>query len=124
MSSTNFGAIKISTSYLPGIECARCLPETQRRLRSEYVLSVFLCTLDTVSAQTIEVVPNRVLFDESAAIHLTGLQPKEQISIQAELKDNVIPFPAKKSISADRLRAMRCPRSRQLQRCWVFWIAT
>jgi hypothetical protein len=51
------------------------------------VLAVFLCTLDTASAQTIEVVPNRVLFDESAVIHVTGLQPKEEISLQAELKD-------------------------------------
>jgi len=51
------------------------------------VLAFFLCTIDTAFAQTIEVVPNRVLFDEPAVIHVTGLQSKEQISIQAELKD-------------------------------------
>lgn len=38
-------------------------------------------------AQTLEVVPNRVMVDESAVIRATGLQPNEHISIRGELVD-------------------------------------
>lgn len=38
-------------------------------------------------AQTIDVLPNRVMTDESATIRVNGLQPNERITIQAELAD-------------------------------------
>jgi len=38
-------------------------------------------------AQTLEVIPNQILVDESAAIRATGLQPSEHVSIHAELVD-------------------------------------
>jgi dienelactone hydrolase len=43
--------------------------------------------LGTASAQTLEVIPNRVLVDESAVIRAKGFDPNEHISIQAELAD-------------------------------------
>jgi dienelactone hydrolase len=39
------------------------------------------------SAQTLAVIPNQVMVDESAAIRATGLQPNQRVSIQAELID-------------------------------------
>ena len=39
------------------------------------------------AAQTLEVSPNQVLVDESAAIRATGLQPNQRVSIHAELVD-------------------------------------
>ena len=38
-------------------------------------------------AQVLEIVPNRVLADESASIRVRGLSPNENISIRAELVD-------------------------------------
>jgi dienelactone hydrolase len=40
-----------------------------------------------LSAQVLEVVPNRVLADEIATIRVAGLQPNERATIQAELTD-------------------------------------
>ena len=50
-------------------------------------LRTILFVPTVVRAQTIEVVPNRVLQDEIAAVHVGGLQPKERIVIQASLVD-------------------------------------
>jgi len=38
-------------------------------------------------AQTLEVVPNHILVDESATIRASGLQPNERVSIRGELTD-------------------------------------
>jgi dienelactone hydrolase len=46
-----------------------------------------LLLVNNIAAQTLEIVPNRVMADESAAIRVTGLQPNERIAIQAELAD-------------------------------------
>jgi dienelactone hydrolase len=43
--------------------------------------------LSIASPQTLEIVPNRVLMDESAVIRARGLGPSEHISIHAELVD-------------------------------------
>jgi len=43
--------------------------------------------IGVASPQTLEVIPNQVLVDESAAIRVTGLQPNQHVSIQAELAD-------------------------------------
>src|ERR1051325_4059290 len=40
-----------------------------------------------LAAQVLEVIPNRVMADESAAIRVKGLQPNERITIRAELVD-------------------------------------
>ena len=54
-----------------------------------FILAACLWTggLGIASAQTLEIVPNRVLVDESAVIRARGLEPNEHISIQAELVD-------------------------------------
>ena len=54
-----------------------------------FILAACLWTggLGIASAQTLEIVPNRVLVDESAVIRARGLEPNERISIQAELVD-------------------------------------
>jgi dienelactone hydrolase len=49
-----------------------------------YLPSIAFCGLH---AQTLEVVPNRVMADESASIRATGLPPNERLSIRAELID-------------------------------------
>jgi hypothetical protein len=48
-----------------------------------------LCTggFGILTAQTLEVIPNRVMVDESAAIRAKGLEPNERVTIQAELVD-------------------------------------
>ena len=43
--------------------------------------------LSAISAQTIEVVPDHILLDETAAIRANGLQPNAHISIRGELID-------------------------------------
>jgi dienelactone hydrolase len=48
---------------------------------------LFTGAMGIVRAQTLEVVPNRVLSDESAVIRASGLQPAERIIIRAELVD-------------------------------------
>jgi len=54
-----------------------------------FILAACLWTggLGIASAQTLEIIPNRVLVDESAVIRAKGLEPNERISIQAELVD-------------------------------------
>lgn len=41
----------------------------------------------TLSAQTLQVIPNRALADEAAVVCATGLQPGERVTIQAKLTD-------------------------------------
>jgi dienelactone hydrolase len=54
------------------------------------------------SAQTLEIIPNRVLVDESAVIRARGLEPNERISIQAELVDGADePWSAQAEFIAD-----------------------
>ena len=48
---------------------------------------VCLTTLSALHAQTLEVIPNRILSDEYAAIRASGLQPNERVTIRAELVD-------------------------------------
>jgi dienelactone hydrolase len=49
---------------------------------------LWACGIGVASPQaTLEVVPNQVLVDESAAIYAAGLQPNLRVSIQAELVD-------------------------------------
>jgi dienelactone hydrolase len=43
--------------------------------------------LGVAFSQTLEIMPNRVLVDESAVIRASGFEPNEHISIQAELVD-------------------------------------
>ena len=38
-----------------------------------------------ISAQSLEVVPARIMADEAAAIRATGLEPNERVTIRAEL---------------------------------------
>jgi dienelactone hydrolase len=45
------------------------------------------CFVASVRAQTIEVVPNRVLMDEPATIRVTGLNAGERITIKSDLVD-------------------------------------
>jgi dienelactone hydrolase len=54
-----------------------------------FILAACLWTggLGIASAQTLDIIPNRVLVDESAVIRARGLEPNERISIQAELVD-------------------------------------
>jgi dienelactone hydrolase len=51
-----------------------------------FLLSL-LTLVSSITAQTLEVVPARVMADESAAIRAKGLQPNERIAIRAELTD-------------------------------------
>jgi dienelactone hydrolase len=44
-------------------------------------------SLSLTSAQTIEVVPKRVMVDEPASIHVSGLLPNQRVTIGAELVD-------------------------------------
>jgi dienelactone hydrolase len=50
-------------------------------------LGFFTVCVATLHAQTLQVVPNRVLLDESPAIRATGLEPNERITIKSELQD-------------------------------------
>ena len=54
--------------------------------RSRAIAFIAACA-GAAAAQTLEVTPNRVLIDESAAIHASGLQPGEHVSIRASLED-------------------------------------
>ena len=55
------------------------------------ILSLTACLwvsgFGVASAQTLEVIPNQILVDESAAIRVTGLHPNEAVSIEANLED-------------------------------------
>jgi dienelactone hydrolase len=54
------------------------------------IFAAFLLALASAagaSAQTLEVIPDHVLVDETAAIRASGLQPGEHVSIQATLTD-------------------------------------
>ena len=58
--------------------------------------------LGIASPQTLQVIPHRVLVDESAVIRATGLEPKEHISIQADLVDGADkPWSSQAEFSAD-----------------------
>jgi dienelactone hydrolase len=46
-----------------------------------------MLTSGSIAAQTLEVVPSRVLSDEAAAIRANGLEPGEKITIRSELTD-------------------------------------
>ncbi len=58
-------------------------------MKKRFILAAYLGTgaLSVAFAQTLEVVPNRVLADESAVIRASGFAPNEDVSIQAELTD-------------------------------------
>ena len=58
-------------------------------LRISVLIAVFLCTCGfcALSAQTLEVVPNHALLDETVAIRASGLQPNQLITIQSSLVD-------------------------------------
>jgi dienelactone hydrolase len=58
-----------------------------RKMLSSLALFVLLCSPSIVHAQALDVSPARVLFDESAVIRASGLQPDERISIEAILID-------------------------------------
>lgn len=53
------------------------------------LVAVCICASGSaiLPAQTIDVLPNRVMTDESATIRVKGLQPNEHITIKAELAD-------------------------------------
>lgn len=51
------------------------------------VLFLLVGAVACAAAQTLEVVPNRILFDESAAVRGKGLAPNEHATIRAELTD-------------------------------------
>jgi dienelactone hydrolase len=50
-------------------------------------ICVALAASSLLCAQTLEVVPKRVMIDESATIRAAGLQPNEHVAIRAELSD-------------------------------------
>lgn len=50
-------------------------------------LAPILLAIPALHAQTLEVTPAKVLFDEIATIRATGLQPNERVTIKAELTD-------------------------------------
>ena len=52
------------------------------------ILAFALCAIGA-AAQTLEVSPNRVMVDESAAIRVRGLDPHERIAIRADLTDGM-----------------------------------
>jgi dienelactone hydrolase len=58
-------------------------------MKRHLILATFLCAsgFGAAFAQTLEVIPQHVLVDESAVIRAGGLQPNEHISIRAELVD-------------------------------------
>src|SRR5512140_2698909 len=58
-------------------------------MKHEFLLVTFLWMGWTaaVRAQTLEVVPNRVMVDEVATIRASGLQPNERVAIRGELVD-------------------------------------
>jgi dienelactone hydrolase len=69
-----------------------------------FVVAAYLWTggLAIASAQTLEIIPNRVLVDESAAIRARGLDPNERISIHADLVDGAEePWSAQAEFIAD-----------------------
>jgi hypothetical protein len=69
-----------------------------------FILAACLWTggLGMASAQTLELIPNRVLVDESAVIRASGLEPNEHISIQAGMVDGADePWSAQAEFIAD-----------------------
>ena len=46
-----------------------------------------LLLADSITAQSLEVVPARVMADEAAAIRVTGVEPNQRVTIRAELTD-------------------------------------
>lgn len=59
----------------------------ERRVLCSLIGLACACTIEPLHAQTIQVVPDRVLLDESAVIAVNGLNPKERVSIQASMID-------------------------------------
>jgi dienelactone hydrolase len=57
------------------------------RLPAAVVFALCAMSAGGLRAQTIEVVPNRAMVDESAVIRAGGLEPNERIAIHAELTD-------------------------------------
>src|SRR6185369_13618895 len=58
-----------------------------RKMLSGLLLFALLYAPTIARAQTLEVSPARVLFDESAVIRASGLHPDERVSIEATLVD-------------------------------------
>lgn len=62
-----------------------------RRRIAVFILGISFGTLGLwsvrLSAQNLQILPSRVMVDESAVIRATGLQPNEHVVIQAELVD-------------------------------------
>lgn len=58
-----------------------------RQQKSLFVVLLWLSAASTVSAQTLEVTPNRAFVDESVVIHAAGLLPNEHVVMHAELVD-------------------------------------
>ena len=48
-----------------------------------------LLSCSVLFGQTLEVMPDRVLLDETAAIRAHGLEPNERVAIRSELEDGV-----------------------------------
>ncbi len=51
------------------------------------VVALSVITFFCLHAQTIEATPQRVMIDQSASIHASGLQPNQRVTIHAELVD-------------------------------------
>jgi dienelactone hydrolase len=54
---------------------------------SAFLVSFLILSADGLSAQILEIAPQRIMADESTVIRVTGLQPNERVSIQASLID-------------------------------------
>jgi len=63
--------------------------EPRTPVKNILILAASLWTgaLGVASAQTLDVIPNRVMVDESAVIRASGFAPNDHVSIQAELVD-------------------------------------
>lgn len=56
-------------------------------MRRLVLVSMSFCTPGILHAQNLEVRPSDVMVDQSATIRASGLQPKERVSVRAELVD-------------------------------------
>ena len=66
-----------------------CVLPLVMTMKLRLLIAFALCTgvPGTLSAQMLEIIPARVLMDETAAIRVTGLQPQKHITINASLID-------------------------------------
>jgi dienelactone hydrolase len=80
------------------------------------VKAIWLLALcGALSAQTLEVTPEHVLLDESAAIHASGLEPGERVAIHSELTDGAGErWSAHTDFTADAQGALDVPRPMDL----------